>query len=66
VSPADIKAPPTPEQLYAMLGEALAENRVLKALIAQHPELFAANAVPEANGHAHDDPAPPDGAPEEG
>lgn len=45
MSPSDINAPPTPEQLYAMLGEALAENRMLKMIIAQHPEIIASHNV---------------------
>lgn len=49
MSPSEINAPPTTDQLYAMLGELMAENRVLKSIIAQHPEIIAThNAAPPA------------------
>jgi hypothetical protein len=45
MNPAEINAPPSMEQMYALYGEALAENRVLKAIIAQHPEIIASHAL---------------------
>lgn len=47
MSPSEINAPPSLEQLYAMFGEVVAENRVLKSIIAAHPEVIAATMVPE-------------------
>ncbi len=58
MSPSEINAPPSLDQLYAMLGEVMAENRVLKSIIAQHPEIIASHnvATPAVSGEV----LPPD------
>lgn len=45
MQPSEIKAPPTMAQLYSLLGEAHAENMVLKSIIAEHPEIIASHNV---------------------
>lgn len=45
MNPAEINAPPSLEQLYAMYGEKCAENLMLKLIIAQHPEIIASHNV---------------------
>lgn len=45
MNPSEITAPPSLEQLYAMLGEAWAENRMMKVILAQHPEVLATHSA---------------------
>jgi hypothetical protein len=64
-TPSSISAPPSLEQLYAMLGQLHAENTMLKVIIAQHPEIIAAHNVEAQPAVLSGEVLPPD-APDEG